>query len=104
MAQQGFYVDIKRCLGCMACQVACKDKFDMEAGEFGRRALHARRVVIGRLAAAQDHVAVLVAHGLEDGGLAEAEQLRIQLDKHLGETQAQIPEPFDTPAWRWAAR
>jgi anaerobic dimethyl sulfoxide reductase subunit B len=37
MTQKGFYVNMKRCLGCMACQVACKDKFDMDAGEFGRR-------------------------------------------------------------------
>lgn len=37
MAQLGFYVDMKRCLGCMACQVACKDRFDLDVGEFGRR-------------------------------------------------------------------
>lgn len=49
------------------------------------------------------HASRLVA-AIEDGGLAEGELLRIQLDKRLGETQAQIPEPFDTPAWRWASR
>ena len=37
MAQLGFYVDVKRCLGCMACQIACKDRFDLDVGEFGRR-------------------------------------------------------------------
>ena len=37
MAQQGFSVNLKRCLGCATCQVACKDKFDLEAGEFARR-------------------------------------------------------------------
>lgn len=37
MAQLGFYVNMTRCLGCMACQVACKDNFDLGAGEFGRR-------------------------------------------------------------------
>ena len=37
MVQKGFYVNMKRCLGCSTCQVACKDRFDLEAGEFGRR-------------------------------------------------------------------
>jgi anaerobic dimethyl sulfoxide reductase subunit B (iron-sulfur subunit) len=37
MAQKGFYVNMKRCLGCSTCQVTCKDKFDLDAGEFGRR-------------------------------------------------------------------
>jgi predicted ATPase len=49
------------------------------------------------------HASRLVA-AIEDGGLAEDELLRIQLDKRLGETQAEVPEPFDTPAWRWASR
>ncbi len=37
MAQLGFCVNVKRCIGCMTCQVVCKDRFDLEAGEFGRR-------------------------------------------------------------------
>jgi anaerobic dimethyl sulfoxide reductase subunit B len=37
MAQKGFFVNMKRCLGCATCQVACKDKLDLDAGEFGRR-------------------------------------------------------------------
>jgi len=37
MAQQGFFVNMKRCHGCATCQVACKDRFDLEVGEFGRR-------------------------------------------------------------------
>ncbi|MEW5983008.1 MAG: 4Fe-4S dicluster domain-containing protein [Acidobacteriota bacterium] len=37
MAHLGFYVDMKRCVGCMTCQIACKDKFDLDVGEFGRR-------------------------------------------------------------------
>lgn len=36
MGQKGFYVNIKRCLGCYTCQVACKDYFDLDAGEFIR--------------------------------------------------------------------
>ncbi len=49
------------------------------------------------------HASRLVA-AIEDGGLAEDELLRIQLDKRLGETRAEVPEPFETPAWRWASR
>ena len=37
MAQKGFYVNMKRCLGCATCQVACKDRFDLDVGEFTRR-------------------------------------------------------------------
>ncbi len=37
MTQKGFYVNMKRCLGCSTCQVACKDRFDLDIGEFGRR-------------------------------------------------------------------
>lgn len=67
---------------------------------------------LGRLIAqaARQTQVVVVTHAprliaaIEDGGLADGELLRIQLDKRLGETQAEIPEPFDTPAWRWASR
>ena len=37
MTQKGFYVNMKRCLGCSTCQVACKDRFDLDSGEFARR-------------------------------------------------------------------
>ncbi len=37
MAQKGFYVNIDRCLGCYTCQIACKDYFDLDVGEFVRR-------------------------------------------------------------------
>lgn len=36
MAQKGFYVNMKRCLGCYTCQIACKDCFDLDSGEFVR--------------------------------------------------------------------
>jgi anaerobic dimethyl sulfoxide reductase subunit B (iron-sulfur subunit) len=38
MAKQlGFYVDIEKCTGCQACQVACKDKNDLPTGIRWRR-------------------------------------------------------------------
>lgn len=38
MAKQlGFYVDISRCTGCKACQIACKDKNDLPIGIRWRR-------------------------------------------------------------------
>jgi predicted ATPase len=30
--------------------------------------------------------------------------LRLALEKRLGETGTEVPEPFDAPAWRWAPR
>jgi anaerobic dimethyl sulfoxide reductase subunit B (iron-sulfur subunit) len=36
MAQKGFFVNMKRCLGCYTCQIACKDYFDLDIGEFVR--------------------------------------------------------------------
>ncbi len=67
---------------------------------------------LGRLIAqaARQTQVVVVTHAprliaaIEAGGLADDELLRIQLDKRLGETRAEIPDPFDTPAWRWASR
>lgn len=35
--QLGFYIDSSRCSGCKACQVACKDKNDLEPGQRYRR-------------------------------------------------------------------
>jgi anaerobic dimethyl sulfoxide reductase subunit B (iron-sulfur subunit) len=38
MAKQlAFYVDLSACSGCKACQVACKDKNDLEVGRIWRR-------------------------------------------------------------------
>lgn len=38
MAKQlGFYVDLGACIGCRACQVACKDKNDLEIGRTWRQ-------------------------------------------------------------------
>jgi len=36
MPQKGFFVNIKRCLGCHTCQIACKDYFDLAIGELVR--------------------------------------------------------------------
>ena len=34
----GFYVDLQRCIGCRTCQVACKDRRDLQsAGPRPRR-------------------------------------------------------------------
>jgi anaerobic dimethyl sulfoxide reductase subunit B (iron-sulfur subunit) len=37
MAILGFFFDMARCIGCGACQVACKDTYNLNAGEFYRR-------------------------------------------------------------------
>lgn len=37
MAQKGFHFDMKTCIGCKACQVACKDKNNLEAGFLFRK-------------------------------------------------------------------
>jgi anaerobic dimethyl sulfoxide reductase subunit B (iron-sulfur subunit) len=35
--QLAFFLDVSACSGCKACQVACKDKHDLEAGRLWRR-------------------------------------------------------------------
>lgn len=37
MQKYGFYYDMTMCMGCRACQVACKDKKNLNPGEFFRR-------------------------------------------------------------------
>ncbi len=37
MATLGFYFNAERCTGCKACQVACKDKWDLKTGVTWRR-------------------------------------------------------------------
>lgn len=37
MARKGFYFDQTRCIGCRTCQVACKDKNDLQVGVVYRR-------------------------------------------------------------------
>jgi anaerobic dimethyl sulfoxide reductase subunit B (iron-sulfur subunit) len=37
MAQMGFSIDLTSCGGCKCCQVACKDKNNLNVGEFFRR-------------------------------------------------------------------
>jgi anaerobic dimethyl sulfoxide reductase subunit B (iron-sulfur subunit) len=37
MTQLGFFVDIAKCTGCKTCQVACKDKNNLEVGRNFRR-------------------------------------------------------------------
>lgn len=37
MSQKGFYFDMTVCTGCKACQVACKDKNNLEAGTLFRK-------------------------------------------------------------------
>ncbi len=37
MTQYGFYVDLNACVGCKACQIACKDRADNPAGANWRR-------------------------------------------------------------------
>lgn len=38
MGRLGFYFDMTRCIGCRACQVACKDKNRLEVGVIFRNA------------------------------------------------------------------
>lgn len=44
MAKMGFYFNMDRCIGCRTCQVACKDKNDIEIGMFFR---HLRDFEVG---------------------------------------------------------
>lgn len=37
MGQMGFYYNWENCIGCKACQIACKDKNDLEVGVLFRR-------------------------------------------------------------------
>jgi anaerobic dimethyl sulfoxide reductase subunit B (iron-sulfur subunit) len=37
MEQVGFYIDVKKCIGCKTCTVACKDTNDLEVGRNFRR-------------------------------------------------------------------
>ena len=37
LTQYGFYFDTRKCNGCKACHIACKDKFDAELGVNPRR-------------------------------------------------------------------
>jgi len=39
MAQKAFFFDMTECTGCKCCQVACKDKNDLDIGYFYREAL-----------------------------------------------------------------
>jgi anaerobic dimethyl sulfoxide reductase subunit B (iron-sulfur subunit) len=39
MTQYGFYVDLNACIGCKACQIACKDRADNEVGKKWRRVI-----------------------------------------------------------------
>ncbi|RSK27560.1 dimethylsulfoxide reductase subunit B [Bacillus sp. HMF5848] len=35
--QYGFYIDMKKCIGCKTCQIACKDKNDVNVGVLFRK-------------------------------------------------------------------
>ena len=37
MSQYGFYFDMSKCVGCRTCQIACKDKNNLEIGAIFRR-------------------------------------------------------------------
>ncbi|KKK37286.1 4Fe-4S ferredoxin [Mesobacillus campisalis] len=37
MQQMGFYINQSRCVGCKACSVSCKDKYDLDTGMNFRR-------------------------------------------------------------------
>lgn len=37
MVQKGFYYDMSSCIGCKACQIACKDKNDLDVESFFRK-------------------------------------------------------------------
>ena len=40
MGQLGFYFNMVECMGCKACQIACKDKNDLKVGELFRKVLN----------------------------------------------------------------
>ncbi len=39
MSRLGFYLDMRHCTGCKACQIACKDKNDLPVGILWRRVI-----------------------------------------------------------------
>ena len=48
MARLGFVFDQRKCIGCNACQMACKDYHDLEAGMFFRRVVTVKQEEGGR--------------------------------------------------------
>ena len=48
MPRLGFLFDQTKCIGCNACQMACKDYHDLEAGLFYRRAVTVQTKADGR--------------------------------------------------------
>lgn len=49
MKQIGFYFNMNQCLGCKSCQVACKDKNNLEEGVFFRRVTSRQIMIDGKL-------------------------------------------------------
>ena len=39
----GFYVDVQRCIGCRTCQVACKDRHNLQRSEEHTSELQSQR-------------------------------------------------------------
>ena len=48
MARWGFVFDQSKCIGCNACQMACKDYHDLELGLFFRRVVTVEQEEEGR--------------------------------------------------------
>ena len=89
MAQLGFYFDMTACIGCKACQIACKDKNDLKVGELFRRVYEFEEGVFPNLSAYYlsigcNHCAeAKCVKGCPTGAMHFADDGTVQHDKEL---------------------
>ena len=70
----GFYFDMTRCMGCRACQVACKDKNNLDIGTIFRRA---KTFTVGQdeIFAMGDHRSVSLDSRSPDVGMVQEDSV-----------------------------
>ena len=68
MERLGFLYDISRCLGCGACQAACKEKNGLPSGEYYRRVLTAGRPGVSHAYKKGPEMAALRSFGISEKG------------------------------------
>lgn len=110
MAHLGFYFDMTTCIGCKACQIACKDKNDLKVGEFYRRVYEFEEGIFPNvsgyyLSLSCNHCAEpKCVKGCPTGAMHFAEDGTVQQDKDLcigckycvGNCPYSIPQYFES--------